>query len=94
MEDPDITMEEYIRLEEEKARRHGRDFNWETTTYSKVSYFDDINLFKDFKEEFPAIVFKDVSIPKPKSPCKLTILKVVTTRSISEFPRRILLSIQ
>ncbi|GKG42660.1 hypothetical protein Tco_0476958, partial [Tanacetum coccineum] len=35
MDDPDITMEEYIRLEVEKARRYGRNFNWETTTYGK-----------------------------------------------------------
>nr|GEU29974.1 hypothetical protein [Tanacetum cinerariifolium] len=26
-------MEEYIRLEEEKARRRGKVFNWETATY-------------------------------------------------------------
>ncbi|GJV64835.1 retrovirus-related pol polyprotein from transposon TNT 1-94 [Tanacetum coccineum] len=33
MDYPNITMEEYIRLEEEKARRHGKVYNWETTTY-------------------------------------------------------------
>ncbi|GKD38716.1 hypothetical protein Tco_1258923 [Tanacetum coccineum] len=26
MDDPDITMEEYIQLEAEKARRHGQEF--------------------------------------------------------------------
>ncbi|GJZ26776.1 hypothetical protein Tco_0571029, partial [Tanacetum coccineum] len=39
MDDPNITMEEYIRLKEEKARKHGKVFNWETATYAIV--FDD-----------------------------------------------------
>nr|GEU42431.1 hypothetical protein [Tanacetum cinerariifolium] len=29
-------MEEYIRLEEEKARRHGKVYNWETAKYDKI----------------------------------------------------------
>ncbi|GKB42851.1 hypothetical protein Tco_0887793 [Tanacetum coccineum] len=33
MDDPNITMEKYIRLEEEKARRRGKVYNWETATY-------------------------------------------------------------
>ncbi|GJW31032.1 hypothetical protein Tco_0047907 [Tanacetum coccineum] len=33
MDDPNITMEEYIKLQAKKAQRHGRTFNWETTTY-------------------------------------------------------------
>ncbi|GKB55643.1 hypothetical protein Tco_0911829 [Tanacetum coccineum] len=33
MDDPNITIEEYIRLEEEKARRRGKVYNWETATY-------------------------------------------------------------
>nr|GEW36731.1 hypothetical protein [Tanacetum cinerariifolium] len=32
MEDSNITMEEYIRLEEEKAHMRGKVYNWETTT--------------------------------------------------------------
>ncbi|GKB28975.1 hypothetical protein Tco_0868376 [Tanacetum coccineum] len=39
MDDPNITMEEYIRIEEEKARRRGKVYNWETATYAIV--FDD-----------------------------------------------------
>ncbi|GJU00451.1 hypothetical protein Tco_1110789 [Tanacetum coccineum] len=38
MDDPNITIEEYIRLEEEKAQRHGRTFNWQTATYGKMEY--------------------------------------------------------
>nr|GEY76578.1 hypothetical protein [Tanacetum cinerariifolium] len=30
MDDPNINIEEYIMLEEEKARRHGKVYNWET----------------------------------------------------------------
>ncbi|GKF43356.1 hypothetical protein Tco_0129908 [Tanacetum coccineum] len=33
MDDPNITMEEYIRLEEEKACRRGKVYNWKTATY-------------------------------------------------------------
>ncbi|GJX37326.1 hypothetical protein Tco_0250629 [Tanacetum coccineum] len=36
MDEPNITMEEYIRLEEEKARRRGKVYNWETATYGKL----------------------------------------------------------
>ncbi|GJZ38707.1 hypothetical protein Tco_0585270 [Tanacetum coccineum] len=36
MDDPNITMEEYIRLEEENAHRRGKVYNWETATYAIV----------------------------------------------------------
>ncbi|GKG24675.1 hypothetical protein Tco_0395303, partial [Tanacetum coccineum] len=36
MDDPNITMEEYIRLEEEKVPRHGKVYNWETAKYGKI----------------------------------------------------------
>ncbi|GKF62368.1 hypothetical protein Tco_0182422, partial [Tanacetum coccineum] len=58
MDDPNITMEEYIKLQAKKAQRHGRMFNWETTTYGKI-YCDDLDFFIDFKEDFPAIVYND-----------------------------------
>ncbi|GJW67324.1 hypothetical protein Tco_0121748 [Tanacetum coccineum] len=58
MDDLNITMEEYIRLEEEKARRHGRTFNWKTTTFEKVKNYKDENDYSiDFETEFLAIVF-------------------------------------
>ncbi|GJS04688.1 hypothetical protein Tco_0321196 [Tanacetum coccineum] len=75
MDDPNITMEEYIRLEEEKARRRGKVYNWETDTYENdnekvnmpsfppseptVSCFDDLDFLKDFENEFLAIVYND-----------------------------------
>ncbi|GJU29186.1 hypothetical protein Tco_1172775 [Tanacetum coccineum] len=58
IDDPNITMEEYIKLEEEKARRHGQTFNWQTATFEKVkNYKDKDDCSIDFKTEFPAIVF-------------------------------------
>nr|GEY54061.1 hypothetical protein [Tanacetum cinerariifolium] len=47
------------KLEAEKARRCGQEFNWKTNTYGKVRYFKDIDYFKDFETDFPAIVYKD-----------------------------------
>ncbi|GJR05070.1 hypothetical protein Tco_0528054 [Tanacetum coccineum] len=66
MDDPDITMEEYIQLEAKKARRQGQEFNWETATYGKGMYFEDIDYFKDFENEFPAIVYKDALTSEPE----------------------------
>ncbi|GKA30297.1 hypothetical protein Tco_0716602 [Tanacetum coccineum] len=101
MDDPIITMEEYIRLEEEKAQNHGKisygktlsckptvsflndeiDFknsfdDSDDEDYTDlendnekvnlpslpppeptVSCFDDLDFFKDFEKEFPAIVY-------------------------------------
>nr|GEX42859.1 hypothetical protein [Tanacetum cinerariifolium] len=59
MDDPNITMEEYIRLEEEKARKHGKVFNWETTKYGKIWYDEDIHDLRSVDTEFPAITFND-----------------------------------
>ncbi|GJT83540.1 hypothetical protein Tco_1057882 [Tanacetum coccineum] len=134
IDDPNITMEEYIRLEEEKARRHTIVFNDTLTSEASlsceptvislnndeidfrisfdesddedctvifdknsfsykiiylnnlktnsendndkvnmpllpspkptVSYFDDLNFFKDFENEFPAIVYNDAQTSK------------------------------
>nr|GFC24261.1 hypothetical protein [Tanacetum cinerariifolium] len=65
MEDPDITMEEYIKVEADKACRRGQTFNWKTATYGKVRYLEDINYFNDFEIEFSAIVYKDTLTSKP-----------------------------
>nr|GEV17810.1 putative Gag-Pol polyprotein [Tanacetum cinerariifolium] len=62
MDDSNVTMKEYIRLQEEKAQRHGRTFNWQTTTYGKMEYCEDEDdSFTNFKTEYPAIVFDDTS---------------------------------
>ncbi|GKE74334.1 hypothetical protein Tco_1536375, partial [Tanacetum coccineum] len=96
MDDPNITMEEYIRLEEEKARRHSIVFDDAFTfivTHSceptvsplndniidfrisfdesddedytpTVSCLNDLDFFKDFENDFPAIVYNDALTSK------------------------------
>ncbi|GJZ84060.1 hypothetical protein Tco_0649233 [Tanacetum coccineum] len=59
MDDPNITMEEYIRLEEEKARKRGKVFNWETAKYGRIWYDEDVHDLRSVENEFPAIVFND-----------------------------------
>nr|GEU88951.1 hypothetical protein [Tanacetum cinerariifolium] len=57
MEDPNITMEEYIKLEEEKARRHGKVYNWETATYVESGRTIKFTTLDLLKQKFPAVVF-------------------------------------
>ncbi|GKD56335.1 hypothetical protein Tco_1289722 [Tanacetum coccineum] len=59
MDDPNIDMEEYIRLEEEKAQKHRKVFNWETAKYGKIWYDKDVHDLRFVETEFPAIVFND-----------------------------------
>ncbi|GKB45776.1 hypothetical protein Tco_0896529 [Tanacetum coccineum] len=59
MDDPNITMEEYIRLEEEKARKRRKVFNWETAKYGKIWYDKVIHDLKSVETEFPAIAFNE-----------------------------------
>ncbi|GJZ80312.1 hypothetical protein Tco_0645306 [Tanacetum coccineum] len=62
MDDPNITIEEYIRLEEKKARRQGRTFNWQTATYGKMEYCEnEDDNFRNLETKYPAIVFDDTS---------------------------------
>ncbi|GKE21338.1 hypothetical protein Tco_1432850 [Tanacetum coccineum] len=57
MDNPNIAMEEYIRLQEEKALSQGETFNWQTTTYGKMEYCkDEDDCFTNFETKFPAIV--------------------------------------
>nr|GFB16699.1 hypothetical protein [Tanacetum cinerariifolium] len=59
MDDPNITMEEYIGFEEEKARKRGKVFNWETDKYGEIWYDEDVHDLRSVETEFPAIVFND-----------------------------------
>ncbi|GJR07386.1 hypothetical protein Tco_0530370 [Tanacetum coccineum] len=57
MDNPNITMEEYIRLQEEKVLSRGETFNWQTAMYGKMEYCEDEDdCFTNFKTKFPAIV--------------------------------------
>ncbi|GJU25145.1 hypothetical protein Tco_1163766 [Tanacetum coccineum] len=70
MDDPNITMEEYIRLEEEKSLKHGKVYNWETATYGKIWYDEDVYDLRSVKTEFPAIVFNDSLTSKVTFTCE------------------------
>ncbi|GKD36898.1 hypothetical protein Tco_1257105, partial [Tanacetum coccineum] len=63
MDDPNIIMEEYIRLEEEKDRRCDNVYNWKTATYGKIRIDDDLHDLSSVETEFPAIVSNDDFAP-------------------------------
>ncbi|GJX58163.1 hypothetical protein Tco_0289553 [Tanacetum coccineum] len=58
MDNPNITMEEYIQLMADNARGGDQTFNWETATHGKV-YCEDLDSFIDFETDFPVIVYND-----------------------------------
>ncbi|GJV40865.1 hypothetical protein Tco_1419305 [Tanacetum coccineum] len=59
MEDRDMTMEEYVQYETEKALKNSKVCNWETATYGKSKYVEDVHYLRFFKTEFPAIIYDD-----------------------------------
>ncbi|GKB36515.1 hypothetical protein Tco_0881457, partial [Tanacetum coccineum] len=70
MDNPNLTIEEYIRLEEEKARKHGKMFNWQTATYKKIKIDDDLCNLRSMEAEFPAIIINDDFAPHDTLPSK------------------------
>ncbi|GJX39504.1 hypothetical protein Tco_0252807 [Tanacetum coccineum] len=70
MDDPNLTMEEYIRLEEEKAHKREKVFNWQTATYGKIKVDDDLHNFSSVEAAYPAIVINDVVAPQDELQCK------------------------
>ncbi|GKE15576.1 hypothetical protein Tco_1423153, partial [Tanacetum coccineum] len=54
-------------FEEEKARRRGRVFNWQTATYGKIRVDDNL---RSVEAEFPAIVINDAITPQDALQCK------------------------
>ncbi|GKD18725.1 hypothetical protein Tco_1207883 [Tanacetum coccineum] len=73
MDDPNITIEEYIRLEEEKAQKYGKMFNWETAKYGKIWYDKDIHDLRSVKTEFSAIAFNNEVSSKKTLSCEPTV---------------------
>ncbi|GJR52692.1 hypothetical protein Tco_1403213 [Tanacetum coccineum] len=61
-----------FRLEEEKARRRGKVYNWETATYGKIWDNEDVHGLRSVETEFPAIVFNDTLTPEELL-CKPTV---------------------
>ncbi|GJS13248.1 hypothetical protein Tco_0407720 [Tanacetum coccineum] len=78
MDDHNITMEEYIRLEEEKARRRGKVYNWETATYGKIWDNEDVHDLGSVETEFPFIVFNDTLTSEETLSCEPTATKCST----------------
>ncbi|GJY16967.1 hypothetical protein Tco_0387389 [Tanacetum coccineum] len=67
MDDPDITMEEYVQLETERALRNGKVYNWETAMHSKIcpQHVDEVNLknepsLSDYDEKYNVISLNDL----------------------------------
>ncbi|GJU40744.1 hypothetical protein Tco_1193701 [Tanacetum coccineum] len=73
MVDPNITMEEYIRLEKEKARRRGKVYNWETATYGKIWDNEDVHDLGSVETEFPVIVFNNTLTSEVTLSCEPTV---------------------
>nr|GEU69006.1 hypothetical protein [Tanacetum cinerariifolium] len=73
MDDLNITMEEYIMLEEEKPRRHGKVYNWETITYGKIWCDEDVHDLISIETEFPDIVFNDTLTSEVALSCEPTV---------------------
>ncbi|GKE59150.1 hypothetical protein Tco_1498335, partial [Tanacetum coccineum] len=76
MDDPNITMEEYIRLEEEKSRRRGNVYNWETTTYGKIWDNEDVYDLGSVETKFPPIVFNDTLTSEATLSCEPTVSSI------------------
>ncbi|GJZ15842.1 hypothetical protein Tco_0551519 [Tanacetum coccineum] len=77
MDDLNLTMEEYIRLEEEKARKHAKVFNWQTATYGKIRIDDDLHDLSSMETEFPTIVIDDDFAPQDTLQCKSQVSTLV-----------------
>ncbi|GKB87229.1 hypothetical protein Tco_0959501 [Tanacetum coccineum] len=73
MDDPNITMKEYIRFEEEKAHRRGKVYNWETATYGKIWDNKDVHDLRSVETEFPAIVINDMLTSEKTLSCEPTV---------------------
>ncbi|GJY27407.1 hypothetical protein Tco_0402133 [Tanacetum coccineum] len=70
IDDPNITMEDNIRLEEEKDRRNGKVYNWETATYGRIWDDDEVHNLGSVETEFPAIVFDDTFTSEAALSCE------------------------
>ncbi|GJU08156.1 hypothetical protein Tco_1124586 [Tanacetum coccineum] len=74
MDDPNITIEEYIRLEEEKAHRSGKVYNWETATLGKICPLNDNQI--DFRISFDESDNEDYTVIYDKNSFSYKIISV------------------
>ncbi|GKE91471.1 hypothetical protein Tco_1572566, partial [Tanacetum coccineum] len=70
MDNPNLTMEEYVGLEKEKARKRGKVFDCQTATYGKIRVDDNFYDLRSMEAEFPTIVVNDDFAPKDTRQCK------------------------
>ncbi|GKE70149.1 hypothetical protein Tco_1528221 [Tanacetum coccineum] len=77
MDNSNLTMKEYIRLEEKKARKRRKVFNWQTATYGRIRVDDDFYDLRSMEAEFPAIVVNDDIAPQDTLQCKSQVSTLV-----------------
>ncbi|GKC52544.1 hypothetical protein Tco_1075289, partial [Tanacetum coccineum] len=70
MDDLSMTMEEYIKFEEEKDHKREKVFNWKTATYGKIRVDDDLYDLSYVEADFPDIVINDAFAPQNTLQCK------------------------
>ncbi|GJY60644.1 hypothetical protein Tco_0461301, partial [Tanacetum coccineum] len=85
MDDPSLTMKEYIMFEEEKAHKRGKVFNWQTATYEKIRVDDDLYDLSSLEAEFPTIVINDASAPEDTFNANLRKVLLLTMNSTLEY---------
>nr|GEV76692.1 hypothetical protein [Tanacetum cinerariifolium] len=73
MDDPNVTMEEYIRLEEEKDHRRDKVYNLKTAKYGKIWDNEDVHDLESIGTEFLAIVFNYTLTSEATLLCEPTI---------------------
>nr|GEV94695.1 hypothetical protein [Tanacetum cinerariifolium] len=83
MDDPNITMEEYIMLEEEKARRRRKVYSLETVTYGRIWDEDEVHNLKSVETEFLAIVFDDTLTSGATLSCEPTVADIIKEHYVS-----------
>ncbi|GKB21708.1 hypothetical protein Tco_0855631 [Tanacetum coccineum] len=67
-------MEEYIRIQEEKALSQGKTFNWQTVTYGKMEYCkDEDDCFTNFETKFLALVLDNTLTSNTTISCGSTV---------------------
>ncbi|GJX23568.1 hypothetical protein Tco_0228013 [Tanacetum coccineum] len=70
MDNPNITIDEYIPIEEEKGCRCGKVYSWETATYGKIWDNEDVYDLKSVETEFPSIAFNDTLTSEATLSCE------------------------
>nr|GEW51852.1 hypothetical protein [Tanacetum cinerariifolium] len=73
LDDPNITMKEYIWLGEEKACRRGKVYKWETATYGKIWVNEEVHDLGFVKTKLLAIVFNDALTSEVALSCEPTV---------------------